>query len=187
MRKNTLFFVLHNVLIVAIHSWNIYSAPRPSTRMASICSHWTVGERGAERIFQSWLAAMSVVNFNTIVQVLYKFLRNLRFVQQRASTNAGQQGCSVCLKESTYIRITWNMLSQRIPQQNMRGIREENIYNSVSDTLQTLVSQCCPPMSIRVKIDPPHLLVCRKRRLNGAVLRMRPGKPTYRVTAGVTR
>jgi hypothetical protein len=29
---------------------------------------------------------------------------------------------------------------------------------------------------IRVRIDPPHPLVCRKRRLNGAVLRMRPKK-----------
>jgi hypothetical protein len=30
------------------------------------------------------------------------------------------------------------------------------------------------PVRIRVRIDPPHPLVCRKRRLNGAVLRMRP-------------
>jgi hypothetical protein len=33
------------------------------------------------------------------------------------------------------------------------------------------------PVRIRVRIDPPHPLVCRKRRLNGAVLRMRPEKP----------
>jgi hypothetical protein len=32
------------------------------------------------------------------------------------------------------------------------------------------------PVRIRVRICPPHPLVCRKRRLNGAVLRMRPGK-----------
>jgi hypothetical protein len=32
------------------------------------------------------------------------------------------------------------------------------------------------PVSFRVIIDPPHPLVCRKRRLNGAVLWMRPGK-----------
>jgi hypothetical protein len=30
------------------------------------------------------------------------------------------------------------------------------------------------PVRIRVRIDPPHPLVCRKRQLNGAVLRMRP-------------
>jgi hypothetical protein len=30
------------------------------------------------------------------------------------------------------------------------------------------------PVRIRVRIDPPHPLVCRKRRLNGEVLRMRP-------------
>ena len=43
------------------------------------------------------------------------------------------------------------------------------------------------PVMIRVRIDPPHPLVCRKRRLNGAVLRMRPEKPRKRVTAGVAR
>jgi hypothetical protein len=43
------------------------------------------------------------------------------------------------------------------------------------------------PVRIRVRINPPHPLVCRKRRLNGLVLWMRPGKPTSRVTAGVAR
>ena len=43
------------------------------------------------------------------------------------------------------------------------------------------------PVRIRVRIDPPHPLVCCKRRLNGAVLRMRPKKPRPRVTAGVAR
>jgi hypothetical protein len=40
---------------------------------------------------------------------------------------------------------------------------------------------------IRVRIDPPHSLMCRKRRLNGAVFRMRPEKARSRVTAGVAR
>jgi hypothetical protein len=39
----------------------------------------------------------------------------------------------------------------------------------------------------RVRKYPPHLLVCRKRRLNGAFLQMRPEKPRPRVTAGVAR
>jgi hypothetical protein len=43
------------------------------------------------------------------------------------------------------------------------------------------------PVRIRVRIDPSHPLVCRKRRLNGAVLRMRPEKLRPRVTAGVAR
>ena len=43
------------------------------------------------------------------------------------------------------------------------------------------------PVRIRVRIDSAHPLVCRKRRLNGAVLRMRPEKPRSRVTAGVAR
>jgi hypothetical protein len=43
------------------------------------------------------------------------------------------------------------------------------------------------PVRIRVRIHPPHPLVCPKRRLNGAVLRMRPEKPRSRVTAGVAR
>jgi hypothetical protein len=40
-----------------------------------------------------------------------------------------------------------------------------------------------PPVRIRVRIGPQHPLVCRKRRLNRAVLRMRPEKPRSRVTA----
>jgi hypothetical protein len=47
------------------------------------------------------------------------------------------------------------------------------------------------PVRIRVKIhvhvDSPYPLVCCKRRQNGAVLRMRRGKPTSRVIAGVAR
>jgi hypothetical protein len=43
------------------------------------------------------------------------------------------------------------------------------------------------PFVIWVKIGPPHPHVCRKRRLIGAVFRMRPEKPRSRVTAGVTR
>ena len=43
------------------------------------------------------------------------------------------------------------------------------------------------PVKIRVRIGPPHPLVCLKRRLNVAVLRMRPEKPRSRVTAGVAR
>jgi hypothetical protein len=47
--------------------------------------------------------------------------------------------------------------------------------------------QIIHPVRIRVRIDPPHPLVCRKRRLNGAVLRIRPEKPRHHVTAGVAR
>jgi hypothetical protein len=40
---------------------------------------------------------------------------------------------------------------------------------------------------IQARIYPPHPLVCRKRRLNWAVLQMKPEKPRSRVTVGVTR
>jgi hypothetical protein len=43
------------------------------------------------------------------------------------------------------------------------------------------------PVRIRVRIDPSHPLVCRKRRLNGAVLRTRPEKPRSRATACVAQ
>jgi hypothetical protein len=43
------------------------------------------------------------------------------------------------------------------------------------------------PVRVQVRIDPPHPLVCRKRRLNGTVLRMRPEKPRSRVTACETQ
>jgi hypothetical protein len=48
-------------------------------------------------------------------------------------------------------------------------------------------SLCLFIIRIRVGIDPPHPLMCRKRRINWAVLRMRPEKPRPRVTAGVAR
>jgi hypothetical protein len=43
------------------------------------------------------------------------------------------------------------------------------------------------PVRIWVRIDPPHVPMCRKRRLNGAVLRVRLEKPRTHVTAGVAR
>jgi hypothetical protein len=39
----------------------------------------------------------------------------------------------------------------------------------------------------RIHVDPPHPLVCRKRRLHGVVFWMRPEKPRSCVTAGVAR
>jgi hypothetical protein len=43
------------------------------------------------------------------------------------------------------------------------------------------------PVRTRFRIGPLHRLACRKRRLNGAVLRIIPEKPRPRVTAGVAR
>jgi hypothetical protein len=43
------------------------------------------------------------------------------------------------------------------------------------------------PMRIQVRIGPPHPHACRKRRLNGVVLRMKPEKPRPRVTVVVAR
>jgi hypothetical protein len=43
------------------------------------------------------------------------------------------------------------------------------------------------PVRMRVRIGPPHPHSSRNRRLNWAVLRMRPEKPRSRVTAGVAR
>jgi hypothetical protein len=40
------------------------------------------------------------------------------------------------------------------------------------------------PMRVQVRIDPSHPHLCRKRLLNGAVLRMKPEKPRPRVTPG---
>jgi hypothetical protein len=42
-------------------------------------------------------------------------------------------------------------------------------------------------VTIQVRIGPPHPLVCRKRRLNGAAHRMKPEKTRSRVTTGVAR
>jgi hypothetical protein len=43
------------------------------------------------------------------------------------------------------------------------------------------------PVRIRVRKGLPHSLVCRKRRLNGVVLRVRPEKPRPPVKAGIAR
>jgi hypothetical protein len=59
------------------------------------------------------------------------------------------------------------------------------IYNHASIFL--FISSVLNPVWIRLSIDCQHPLVCRKRRLNGVVLRMRPEKPRSRVTAGVAR
>jgi hypothetical protein len=60
-------------------------------------------------------------------------------------------------------------------------------YVLVPADKSSLISVYYRPVRIRVRIDLPHTLVCRKRRLNAAVLRMRPEKPSPRVTAGVAR
>jgi hypothetical protein len=53
--------------------------------------------------------------------------------------------------------------------------------------LVTLSTNIISQPIIRVRIDPPHPFVCHTRRLNGAVLQMRPEKPRPRVTAGVAQ
>jgi hypothetical protein len=49
--------------------------------------------------------------------------------------------------------------------------------NTFENALKVITPNCFSPVRIRVRIGPLHPLVCRKRRLNGAVLRMRPEKP----------
>jgi hypothetical protein len=77
--------------------------------------------------------------------------------------------------------IYWNndeILEDTLPYQDDSdddfGNRMSYLYNNT-------------PMRIPVRIDPPHPFVCRRRRLNGAVLRMRPEKPRSRVLVGVAR
>jgi hypothetical protein len=54
--------------------------------------------------------------------------------------------------------------------------RKQSVQDGQSWSLASLYLIYIPPptVRIRVRIDPPHPLVCRKRRLDGAVLRMRP-------------
>jgi hypothetical protein len=87
--------------------------------------------------------------------------------------------------KSVYINKQYNTSSREL----LTDIKTDNvhilhIYGSMCAHLFYLYSD---PVRIRVRIDPPQPLVCRKRRLNGAVLRMRPEKPRSRVTAGVAR
>jgi hypothetical protein len=57
---------------------------------------------------------------------------------------------------------TYRSPTTHIPKDDL-----DNVYNTKE------------PVRIRVRIDPPH----HKRRLNGAILQMRPEKPRPRVTA----
>jgi hypothetical protein len=65
--------------------------------------------------------------------------------------------------------------------------RYQDSHKFISPSKYKYPLQNIRPVRIRVRIDPPHSLVCRKKRLNGAVLRMRPGKPKPCVTVGVAR
>jgi hypothetical protein len=58
--------------------------------------------------------------------------------------------------------------------------RENHTYICVLYGKKSFFSRTSIPLRIRVRIDPPHPLVCRKRRLNGAVLQMRLEKPRSR-------
>jgi hypothetical protein len=52
-----------------------------------------------------------------------------------------------------------------------------NKYTGTRSVTLTLRLLNIGPVRIRVRIDPPHPFVCRKRRLNGAVLRMKNRGP----------
>ena len=58
-----------------------------------------------------------------------------------------------------------------------------------SSILRFLTLKLDPPLALTqgLGLIPSHLFACRKRRLNGLVLRMRPGKPKPHVRAGVVR
>jgi hypothetical protein len=55
------------------------------------------------------------------------------------------------------------------------------LYFSESVTKKHYVMMFYGPVRIRARIGPPRPHACRKTRLNGAVLRMRPDKPRSRV------
>jgi hypothetical protein len=63
-----------------------------------------------------------------------------------------------------------------------------NTYETVSPIMASPNPRgAMVPVRIRVRIGLPRPHACRKRRLNGAVLRMRPEKPRSRVAVGVAR
>ena len=64
---------------------------------------------------------------------------------------------------------------------------KSSLSPSPETTFRIHLPCCLYPVRTWVRIGPPHPLVCRKRRLNAVVLRMRPEKPRPRVTAGVAR
>jgi hypothetical protein len=91
------------------------------------------------------------------------------------------QCCTITNQHRVYI----GNMSLRLHRSHRRHYTAVRYRMNIMSTLYTFL--LVYPMRIRVRIDPPLPLVCRKRRLNGAVLRMRPEKPRSRVTAGVAR
>jgi hypothetical protein len=60
-----------------------------------------------------------------------------------------------------------------------------DVWAYMSDRFLGVDTKSPHPVRIRVRIGPPHPHACRKRRLNGAVLWMRPETPRSRITAGL--
>jgi hypothetical protein len=119
---------------------------------------------------------MQQVKLNTIPILMHQILRSLQWYSGRKSWKSEKKMWKLYKSQDNQILCHEIELNRRI-ELCMREIfirLEMNLFS-------------WPPMRIRFRIDPPHPLVCRKRRLNGAVLRMRPGKPRSRVTASVAR
>jgi hypothetical protein len=87
----------------------------------------------------------------------------------------GRLSCNAC---NNFVMF-WFLITQF---QHMQLIIEVSLeINLLHYNIQT------SPMRTWVRIHLPHPLVCCKRRLNGAVLQMRPEKTRSRVTANVAR
>jgi hypothetical protein len=78
---------------------------------------------------------------------------------------------------------TWASLKRHNLSKCASGASKLLSYEVYVNYISTFVN----PVRIRVRIDPPHPLVCRKRWLNRGGPSDETGKPRPRVTAGVAR
>jgi hypothetical protein len=85
----------------------------------------------------------------------------------------------------------WEHITFSYAEGGLWGERETSSWPEAVKSTTTLFADDCllyrTAVRIRVRIDYPHLHVCRKRRLNGSVPWMKPKKTRSRVTAEMWR
>jgi hypothetical protein len=104
------------------------------------------------------IAIIFIIERVPITRFNYVYIKNLKY------------------KPYNLLYICKNWITIDIKRERERAIQVLKIDHI---TLTIILIESRGPVRIPVRIDPPQPLVCRKRRLNGAVLRMRPEKPKF--------
>jgi hypothetical protein len=89
---------------------------------------------------------------------------------------------SLLCRSKTNLKVTRSNLL--VPR---KGLVRRNTHVKYQSRSTIHLRYIAGPVRTRVRLNPQHPLACRKRRLNWAVLWMRPENPLSRVTADMAR